>query len=137
MPVDLARHVDRTLGTDGYFERCCEDVRRARTRGHAEYFGRVLEAEKHALTIEEWCPTVFPGLLQTRAYARAVVRATHPMEADDETDAKVKARLARASLFEEQHKKPAYWVVLHEYRCASRYWSRKAWRNSCRRSPTW
>jgi transcriptional regulator with XRE-family HTH domain len=114
MPVDLARHVDRVLETDGYFERCCEDVRRARRSGHAEYFERVLEAEKHALSIEEWCPTVFPGLLQTGAYARAVVRATHPLEADEETEVKVQARLARASLFEDDHGTPTYWVIVHE-----------------------
>jgi transcriptional regulator with XRE-family HTH domain len=114
MPVDLARHVDRVLKTDGYFERCCEDVRRARRQGHAEYFERILEAEKHALTIDEWCPTVFPGLLQTREYAWAVVRATHPLETDEETQAKVEARLERSRLFEDDHKTPQYWVVLHE-----------------------
>ncbi|KAF0646752.1 MULTISPECIES: helix-turn-helix domain-containing protein [Streptomyces] len=114
MPPDLARHVDRVLGTDGYFERCCEDVRRARRRGHAAYFERILEAEKHALTIEEWCPTVFPGLLQTEAYARAVVRATHPLETEEETRGKVEGRLSRACLFEDDHKTPQYWVVLHE-----------------------
>jgi hypothetical protein len=43
-----------------------------------------LEAEKHAKTIEVWGPTIFPGLLQTPAYARAVVRATHPLSLDEE-----------------------------------------------------
>ncbi|WP_149184055.1 helix-turn-helix transcriptional regulator [Streptomyces sp. TRM49041] len=114
MPVELARHADRILKTDGYFERGCDDVRKARRQGHAKYFERVLEAERHALTIEEWCPTVVPGLLQTKAYARAVVRATHPLEADEETDAKVNGRLARSSLFEDDHNRPQYWVVLHE-----------------------
>ncbi|MGW3357250.1 helix-turn-helix domain-containing protein [Streptomyces bungoensis] len=114
MPMDLARHVDRVLGTDGYFERHCEDVRRARRVGHAEYFEKVLEAEKHAKTIEEWSPTVCPGLLQTPAYARAVVRATHPLSLDDEVEEKVSARMARAVLFENDHHTPSYWVILHE-----------------------
>ncbi|WP_250405389.1 helix-turn-helix domain-containing protein [Streptomyces cellostaticus] len=114
MPMDLARHVDRVLGTDGYFERHCEDVRRARRAGHAEYFEKVLEAEKHARTIEEWCPTLFPGLLQTPAYAGAVVRATHPLSLDGEVKEKVSARMARAVLFEQDHHTPSYWVILHE-----------------------
>ncbi|MEU8648956.1 helix-turn-helix transcriptional regulator [Streptomyces sp. NPDC048737] len=114
MPLDLARHVDRALGTDGFFERHCEDVRKARRAGHAEYFEKVLEAEKHARTIEEWCPTVFPGLLQTPSYARAVVRATHPLSLDDEVEEKVSARMARAVLFEKDHHVPSYWVILNE-----------------------
>ncbi len=114
MPRDLAEHVDRVLKTDGFFERRCEDVRKARRAGHAWYFEKALEAEKRAETIEEWCPTVFPGLLQTPAYARAVVRATHPLEPPEESEPKVAARMARAQLFEDDHKTPEYWAVLHE-----------------------
>ncbi|WP_409471390.1 helix-turn-helix domain-containing protein [Streptomyces sp. HC307] len=114
MPRDLAEHVDLVLGTDGFFARRCEDVRKARRRGHAKYFERVLEAERHADVIEEWCPTLFPGLLQTGPYARAVVRATHPLESQEKTDEKVQARLARARLFDDDTKIPEYWVILHE-----------------------
>ncbi|MFG3258271.1 helix-turn-helix domain-containing protein [Streptomyces sp. NPDC048172] len=114
MPCDLAEHVDRVLKTDGFFSRRCEDVRNAKRAGHALYFERALDAEKRADSIEEWCPTVFPGLLQTEAYARAVVEATHPLERPEEVAAKVNARLARAQLFEEDHKKPMYWAILHE-----------------------
>ncbi|GAA2254102.1 helix-turn-helix transcriptional regulator [Streptomyces atrovirens] len=114
MPAELAEHVDKVLGTDGFFRRRCEDVRRAKRRGHASYFERVLEAEKHAETIEEWCPTLVPGLLQTEAYARAVTRAAHPLAPDAEVEEKVSARLARAQLFEDNHKTPEYWVILPE-----------------------
>ncbi|MEU7557911.1 helix-turn-helix domain-containing protein [Streptomyces eurythermus] len=114
MPLDLARHADRVLGTDGFFERRCEDVRKARRAGHAAYFEKVLEAEKYALTIEEWSPMLFPGLLQTPAYARAVVLATVPMSLDEEVEEKVNARMARADLFEVDHHTPEYWVILHE-----------------------
>ncbi|MEV6616466.1 helix-turn-helix transcriptional regulator [Streptomyces sp. NPDC051051] len=114
MPLDLARHVDQALGTDGFFERHCEDVRKARRAGHAEYFEKVLEAEKHAKTIEEWCPMLIPGLLQTPAYARAVILAGLPLSADAEVEEKVSARMARADLFEADHRTPEYWVILHE-----------------------
>ncbi|MFJ8055353.1 helix-turn-helix domain-containing protein [Streptomyces sp. NPDC096142] len=114
MPLDLARHADRVLGTDGFFERHCEDVRKARRAGHAEYFEKVLDAEKHATTIEEWCPMLLPGLLQTPAYARAVVLAGLPLSLDEEVEEKVTARMARARLFEDDHHIPEYWVILHE-----------------------
>ncbi|MFF9404217.1 helix-turn-helix transcriptional regulator [Streptomyces anandii] len=114
MPVDLARHADRVLGTDGFFERRCEDVRKARRAGHAAYFEKVLEAEKQAATIEEWCPMLLPGLLQTPAYARAVILAGLPLSPEAEVQEKVGARMARADLFEADHRTPEYWVILHE-----------------------
>lgn len=114
MPIELARHSDKVLGTDGFFERNCEDVQKAKRSGHAAYFEKVLEAEKFALTIEEWCPTLIPGLLQTAAYARAVVRATHPLSPVEEVEEKVNGRMARAELFEVDHRTPEYWTILHE-----------------------
>jgi transcriptional regulator with XRE-family HTH domain len=114
MPIDLARHADRVLGTDGFFERCCEDVRRARRGPHAAYFERVLEAEKHAESIEEWCSSAFPGLLQTAPYARTLVRSAHPAASAEWVEEKVRARLDRAQLFEDDHSVPEYWAILHQ-----------------------
>ncbi|MBA2808593.1 helix-turn-helix transcriptional regulator [Streptomyces sp. KM273126] len=114
MPLDLARHVDEVLKTNGFFERNCEDVRRARRGPHAWYFEKVLEAERHAESIEEWCPSTIPGLLQTAPYARTLVRSAHPTASDEEVEEKVQARLARARLFEDDHSTPEYWAVLHE-----------------------
>ncbi|GAA2082457.1 helix-turn-helix transcriptional regulator [Streptomyces albiaxialis] len=114
MPRDLAEHVDRVLDTDGFFSRRCEDVRRARRVGHALYFERALEAEKRADSIEEWSPTLFPGLLQTEAYARAIVEAAHPMEHPDKVALKVDARLARAQILNDDAERPEFWCILHE-----------------------
>ncbi|MFC9929849.1 helix-turn-helix domain-containing protein [Streptomyces sp. NPDC127190] len=114
MPLDLARHADRVLETDGFFERRCEDVRKARRAGHPAYFEKVLEAEKHATTIEEWSPMLMPGLLQTPVYARAVILAGLPLSDDADVEKKVSARMKRAELFEADHHTPEYWVILHE-----------------------
>ncbi|MGZ9932225.1 helix-turn-helix domain-containing protein [Streptomyces sp. NC-S4] len=113
MPGDLARHVDQVLKTDGFFWRRCDDVRKARRGAHAEYFAPVVEAERRARTIEEWSNALIPGLLQTEAYARAVIHSTHPMDLPEEVDAKIRARMQRASLFEDP-KSPEYWTILHE-----------------------
>ncbi|WP_019066596.1 helix-turn-helix domain-containing protein [Streptomyces hokutonensis] len=113
MPLDLARHVDKVLGTDGFFERRCEDARKAKQSGHAEYFADVAEMEQHAGTIEDWAPMLLPGLLQTSAYARAIVRAAMPRARDAEVEKKVSARMGRASLFEADNP-PAFWAILDE-----------------------
>jgi len=113
MPLDLARHVDKVLGTDGFFERRCEDARKAKQSGHAEYFADVAEMEQHAGTIEEWAPMLVPGLLQTAAYARALVRAAMPRASVGEVEEKVVARLGRANLFEAE-RPPTFWAILDE-----------------------
>lgn len=113
MPLDLARHVDRVLRTDGFFERCCEDARKARQGAHASYFAPVAESETWARTIEEWANAVIPGLLQTEAYAQATVYATHPLELPEQVEAKVRQRMERSRLFEAPQR-PEYWVILHE-----------------------
>ncbi|ALO94441.1 DNA-binding protein [Streptomyces hygroscopicus subsp. limoneus] len=113
MPVDLARHVDKVLGTDGFFERRCEDARRARQSGHAEYFADVAEMERHAETIEDWAPMLVPGLLQTASYARAIVRAAMPRASDEEVEEKVNARMNRAKLFDAENP-PKFWAILDQ-----------------------
>ncbi|UQX01923.1 helix-turn-helix transcriptional regulator [Streptomyces sp. RerS4] len=113
MPQDLAIHVDKVLKTDGFFSRRCEDVRKARRGAHAEYFAPVAEAMVRARNIEEWSNALIPGLLQTAPYARAVIHATHPLDLVEEVDAKVRARMQQATLFEDP-KRPEYWTILHE-----------------------
>ncbi|KOV66418.1 DNA-binding protein [Streptomyces sp. MMG1121] len=113
MPVDLARHVDKVLKTDGFFERRCEDARRARQSGHAEYFADVAEMEQHAETIEEWAPMLVPGLLQTAPYTRAIVRAAMPRASDEAVEEKVSARMDRAKLFDSENP-PNFWAILDE-----------------------
>ena len=113
MPLDLARHVDKVLGTDGFFERRCEDARKAKQSGHAEYFADVAEMEQHADSIEDWAPMLVPGLLQTAAYANAVVRTSLPWLRPEIVKKQVSARLERAKLWKREDP-PAFWVILHE-----------------------
>ncbi|MDX2678937.1 helix-turn-helix domain-containing protein [Streptomyces sp. NY05-11A] len=113
MPVDLARHVDKALGTDGFFERRCEDARKARQSGHAEYFADVAEMERDAEAIEEWAPHLVPGLLQTKAYAEAVVHTSLPWLGPETVAKQVRARLERAEIWKCEER-PAFWTILHE-----------------------
>ncbi|WP_329349691.1 helix-turn-helix transcriptional regulator [Streptomyces sp. NBC_01261] len=113
MPLDLAQHVDKRLGTDGFFERRCEDARKAKQAGHAEYFADVAELEMYADSIEDWAPMLVPGLLQTASYARAVVRTSLPWLPPETVEKQVTARLDRAKLWE-RDERPSFWGVLHE-----------------------
>ncbi|MEU5823630.1 MULTISPECIES: helix-turn-helix domain-containing protein [Streptomyces] len=112
MPQALALHVDRVLDTD-FFARRCEDVREARQGAHAQYFAGVAEAEKRARSIDQWSGTLIPGLLQTRAYAKAVMQSTHWLDTPEDAEAKIAARLGRAQLFDSPGR-PEYWAILHE-----------------------
>ncbi|MFF9395837.1 helix-turn-helix domain-containing protein [Streptomyces griseoluteus] len=109
--LDVAQRIDQVLQTEGIFERLCrkliDDPR------YAEYFAGVVELERLATRICEFAPTVVPGLLQTKEYARAVTIAANPFQADEHVDEIVTARLER-SLILSDATRPEYWVALHE-----------------------
>lgn len=113
MPMDLAKHVDERLGTDGFFQRRCEDVARARSVGLDWYSVDVPDLEKRALTLEEWAPMSIPGLLQTGAYCRGLIRYGDPETMQEVAEERVRARLARAELWKREDR-PAYWGILSE-----------------------
>ncbi|MFI5568106.1 helix-turn-helix domain-containing protein [Streptomyces sp. NPDC051740] len=113
MPVDLAQYVDERLGTDGFFQRRCEDAARARRVGHPLYFADVPELEKQAETLEEWAPSVIPGLLQTEGYFRGLLRYEAPHLPPTTVEERVRARIARAELWNRPDR-PAYWGIMRE-----------------------
>lgn len=113
MPMDLAKHVDERLGTDGFFQRRCEDAARARRVGHAYYSADLPDMEKQAQSLEEWAPIAIPGLLQTGAYCRGQIRYQDPETSQEVADERVRARLARAELWQREDR-PTYWAILNE-----------------------
>ncbi|ANH95537.1 transcriptional regulator [Streptomyces sp. SAT1] len=113
MPLDLARHADQRLGTDGFFERRCEDVAKARNTGHPMYFLEVPELEKQATSLEEWHPDIFPGLLQTEEYFRGLARYMGPLTPPEKVEERVRGRMARAELWRRADR-PTYWGIVTE-----------------------
>ncbi|GAB7033017.1 helix-turn-helix transcriptional regulator [Streptomyces sp. NPDC021749] len=113
MPPELAEHVDKVLKTDGFFSRCCEDVRRAKNKGHADYYAAILELEERAQDVEEWAPDLIPGALQLEPYIRAVIRQAYPCAPEEQVAEKLSARQERAWLY--QHpKSPENWLIMSE-----------------------
>ncbi|MFE9023092.1 helix-turn-helix domain-containing protein [Streptomyces sp. NPDC007808] len=113
MPMDFAKHADERLGTDGFFQRRCEDAARARRVGHAWYSADVPDMEKRAQTLEEWAPNSVPGLLQTGPYFRGLIQHVDPEVPPEVVEKRIGARLARAELWN-QEERPSYWGILRE-----------------------
>ncbi|MFJ9848758.1 helix-turn-helix domain-containing protein [Streptomyces sp. NPDC101150] len=111
MPMDLAVHVDNVLGTNGFFERRCEDAQKARLVGHPPYFAKIPELEKTATTVEDWAPFILPGLFQTKEYARKIVQTTALWAPPEIVEERVGARLARAEFWERDNR-ATYWGIL-------------------------
>jgi transcriptional regulator with XRE-family HTH domain len=70
-----------------------------------------LEAE--AATISQYSALLVPGLLQTEAYARAVLDAIRIDPKPDEIESRLRLRMDRRALLTEKDA-PRYWVVLDE-----------------------
>ncbi|GHH13216.1 helix-turn-helix domain-containing protein [Streptomyces lanatus] len=113
MPLDFARHADERLGTDGFFQRRCEDAAKARRAGHDWYSADIPDLEKQAQTLEEWAPVNVPGLLQTAAYFRGQIQYGDPETQQEEIEQRIRARLARAELWKREDR-PTYWGILSE-----------------------
>ncbi|MFD5147629.1 Scr1 family TA system antitoxin-like transcriptional regulator [Streptomyces sp. NPDC058401] len=110
MVPELAREIDKTLGTGDFFTRNCEAVTKFK---YPDHFTEAAEAEGLAKAIREYAPLLIPGLLQKEAYARAVFRAYQPTASESAIDELVEARLARAALLAEPTT-PLLWCVLDE-----------------------
>jgi transcriptional regulator with XRE-family HTH domain len=78
-----ADKADEALATPGTFRR----LRQAMINGAYEPWVRaLLEMEERATVLRNWESLVVPGLLQTEAYARAMIRAGRPGDTDGEIE---------------------------------------------------
>jgi len=57
---------------------------------------------------------VVPGLLQTRAYASAIIRGGEPSLPDDEVEQRIELRMARQEILSRKSTPPTVWCVLDE-----------------------
>jgi transcriptional regulator with XRE-family HTH domain len=67
--------------------------------GYETWFISYLEIEQQATALRTWQPLVVPGLLQTEAYARHVLRAAYPGNSDADIEQRVAARMARQAIW--------------------------------------
>jgi len=107
---ECAEMLDAALDSDGFFVR---NLAAGRATPYREHFADVAELETLALTIREWEPLLVPGLLQTPAYAMAIMRAYDPVLPEEEVGERLAARLSRAKIFTNPDT-PMYWAVVNE-----------------------
>ncbi|CAL9435967.1 MULTISPECIES: helix-turn-helix domain-containing protein [Streptomyces] len=103
---EFSERVDAALGTDGMFSRLVELVLRSRLPA---WFQQVAELEGRALEICTFQTHVVHGLLQTQAYARAVLGVLDQTDLEDRTA----VRLARQRILEKEEP-PILWMVISE-----------------------
>ncbi|MYW04624.1 helix-turn-helix transcriptional regulator, partial [Streptomyces sp. SID3343] len=92
IPRELPGKLDDALGTRGMFRTLWKMVKHERFPNRYRDYMRL---EEDACEINEYAPYRIPGLLQTRAYARALFRAAKPEAPEYKIDAKVDDRLSR------------------------------------------
>ncbi|MFF3347373.1 helix-turn-helix domain-containing protein [Streptomyces sp. NPDC002779] len=103
---EFSERVDAALGTGGTFSRLVGLVLRSQL---PSWFQPYAEMEAKATFISSFQAQLVDGLLQTKAYARAVLGARD----EGDLDGKVAARLDRQRVLEREHP-PVLWVVLSE-----------------------
>lgn len=107
---DMAERCDELFGTPKVFARIYKDIV---TEPYSPWFGPRVEYEDLAIAITDWEQRGVPGLLQTKAYARAAVRACRPYMPPDALEQRVQARLERQDILT-RDRPPKLWVVVAE-----------------------
>jgi hypothetical protein len=83
------------------------------TESYPSWFGPRVLLEDKAARIHEWEMRGIPGLLQTRSYASAVIRACRPYDGGEELERDAEARVERQKILAGDDP-PRLWVVLGE-----------------------
>ena len=104
-----ANQADEALKMPGTFRR----LRKATVNGAYEDWVRAyLDIEERATVLRSWQPLVIDGLLQTEAYARALIRAARPGDSDAQVEQLVMARMARQAIWEREDPPPPMLSVI-------------------------
>jgi hypothetical protein len=108
--LELARALDEVLGADGLLVEMWPFVYR---EAFPDWSRAFMAYSEEAVLIRQYAAHVVPGLLQTEAYARAVLSLDSSLTGKDQLNERVSARLARQERLKEQDR-PQLWVVLDE-----------------------
>jgi Domain of unknown function (DUF5753) len=106
----VAEASDTLFDTPGTFVRLWKLIMQ---RSFPLRYGPYAELEADATRLHVWETRCVPGLLQTEDYARAVIKAAGPLEADNVIDEDVVARMARQEILAKRDA-PLAWFVIDE-----------------------
>lgn len=106
----LPEKLDVTFDTGELFTGLWEVIKRERT---PKRFDHCLELEAKAARIQEYGASLVPGLLQTKAYMRALFRSVDPDASPETLDHLVSERLSRQEVLRGDNP-PGFWAVIDE-----------------------
>ncbi|MGW7277008.1 DUF5753 domain-containing protein [Streptomyces sp. NPDC054844] len=106
----LSAKLDAAFGTGGLFEGLWSIIQRER---YPDRYRRFMELADQATDIHEYAGHLMPGLLQTPAYARALLRVGDPEASGEEIERKVEVRMGRQGRLGEVGG-PCLWALLEE-----------------------
>ncbi|WP_258407462.1 helix-turn-helix domain-containing protein [Streptomyces hygroscopicus] len=106
----LSAKLDAAFGTGGLFEGLWSIIQRER---YPDRYRRFMELADQATDIHEYAGHLVPGLLQTPAYARALLRVGDPEASGEEIERKVGVRVGRQGRLGEADG-PYLWTLLEE-----------------------
>ncbi|MEV4835307.1 helix-turn-helix transcriptional regulator [Nonomuraea sp. NPDC049486] len=108
---DFAAGCDQVFGTGDLFTRLCRSI--TSPSGPGWYLRWTDEIEPSAHVLRSWDPLLFPGLLQTEDYARAVFRGGPAGASDRRVEDGVSARMHRQLILDTEAP-PTLWVLFDE-----------------------
>jgi transcriptional regulator with XRE-family HTH domain len=106
---EFAIWCDEFYGCPGTFERLYDGM----IAESYSWFGTRVLLEDKAACIHEWEMRGIPGLLQTRAYASAVIRSCRPYDPEEELERDTVSRIERQNILTRENP-PKLWAVLGE-----------------------
>ncbi|MBC3985630.1 helix-turn-helix domain-containing protein [Streptomyces sp. AC536] len=106
----LARALDEHFGTLGLFADLRSMAEEALVAAYSQNF---IDQESRAARIEVFTSSIIPGLLQTKDYARELLRTSLPTDLANEVDLRVQSRLERQKMFE-RDAPPFFWAIFDE-----------------------
>ncbi|MGW0836914.1 helix-turn-helix domain-containing protein [Streptomyces prunicolor] len=106
---DLARRLDALLDTKGTLEAGVENL--PEIDQFPLYAEQYMQQEREAVSLSFYASNVLPGLLQTEAYARAVLRERVPAYDEDEIETKTAGRIERQEILERKYPPTLSFVV--------------------------
>lgn len=100
--IERFLHVRKEARSSGWWQ----------SSGVADDYGTYIGLENEARRIRTYEPVLIPGLLQTKAYVRALFKGTMPRAAPEVVDAAVEVRLTRQATWKERG--AHLWAIISE-----------------------
>ncbi|NJQ01147.1 helix-turn-helix domain-containing protein [Streptomyces zingiberis] len=106
----FVERAEEALGNTGALRKAARHLTRGEV-GLAAWFRRWARLERDAVSLCTYECRLVPGLLQSEAYARAVIEGTIPLRTDEELEAQFVARMERQATMRERPTVPFSFIV--------------------------